>query len=374
MGRTGESANRRRAYGRTPFRAGGAPPAPRGTAGVRRRMPAAVLFLILVVPAAKAIADHPAGGFGPGRAGPIVTVPATTLPKGERVVALRTEYTRFDRVSDENLTQAAAAGEDAHSLDSLTSPFLGTAYGVTDDLTLSLNLPYVIRSDIRAGRLEGGVPEVDAEGDSAGIGDATFLAQYRFSGGPDLEASVLAGVKIPTGKTNERTSGGERFETEHQPGSGSWDPIGGLAVTKRLGGWSLDGNLLYTLAGKGSQATRLGNLLQVNVSVSRRLGGEEPHGHAHEREPIPMHGPHHSHAAWDLILEANGEWRERQDIAGDRDENSGGTTLLLSPGLRLSAGIRWSGYLSLGIPVLQDLNGIQHETRYRIIAGIGAGF
>lgn len=332
-------------------------------------------------PARNAVADHPTAGFGHGAAGPIVTISASTLPVGVWSIAVRTEFFKLDPIPDPRLEELAAGGREVHSVDSVLSPFLGAAYGATGDLTLSFNIPYVVRKDLREGRLEDGAPEVHADGASKGIGDTTLLAEYRFlnRARTGLDASVLAGIKIPTGETNRRTSDGEPFETEHQPGSGSWDPMAGVAVTKRMNSWSFDAGILYTLATEGSRDTDLGDLLNVNASVSCRFGGEEGrHSHVEEEHAHhpPGEGPHsgHPHLALDLILEANGEWRAKQEIAGVRDQDSGGTVVYLSPGVRITAGERYWGYLSIGVPVHQDTNGIQHEVDYRVIAGLGASF
>lgn len=52
-------------------------------------------------------ADHPTVGFGSGIAGPAITIPATTLPKGNGSVALRVEYIKFSAFSDAELGQFA---------------------------------------------------------------------------------------------------------------------------------------------------------------------------------------------------------------------------------------------------------------------------
>jgi len=334
-----------------------------------------LLGLLLLCAAGNALADHPTAGFGQGTAGPVTTIQASTIPQGSWSLGIRMEFVKFSVFSDAELEQFAAAGEEVDSTDYLLSPFLGAAYGVTDDITLSFNIPYAFRKDIREGHLDGGTPEVEAEGDSGGVGDTTLLAQYRFLDRPErgVEAAFLAGLKIPTGKTSERTAGDERFEAEHQPGSGSWDPLAGIALTKRLGFWSLDANLLYTLATKGSQDTDLGDLFNYNAAVSFRVGGEDSGAHSHDGVPHHPHGSH-SHIALDLILEANGEWRGKQKVAGVRDDDSGGTLLYLSPGVRLTAGERCWGYLSVGIPVHEAPNGVQHEIDYRLIVGLGAAF
>ena len=201
--------------------------------------------------------------------------------------------------------------------------------------------------------------------------------------------ALLLGVKLPTGDTSVNTADGERFETEFQPGSGAWDGMFGLALTKRLGSWSFDANVLYVLATQGAQETDLGDRFQYNAAVSYRLaggllgpsgrmyagalpepmyhGGPKRHRHTHEEVTSPQ-GP-----ALDLVLEINGEWHARQEIAGVKDPNSGGNVVFLSPGLRLSYE-RWSGFVFVGVPIINDLNGLQAEPDWRVLTGVAINF
>jgi len=321
-----------------------------------------------VLSCGNAWADHPIVGFGADSAGPVVTIPATTLPQGDGAVALRVEYVSFRRFSDSSLAGYAEQDVEAHSTDLLLSPSLGVGYGLTNDLTVSARLPYLLRSDIREGHIEDGEAEAHTHGDSQGVGDLTLLGQYRFMNGWGgmLEGALLFGIKVPTGDTGERDREGELFEAEHQPGSGSWDPLLGLAVSRHAGALSLDGNVLYAFATKGTQRSDLGDRLHYNAALSYRLGGGEGRHHSHEAAA-------HSHLKWDLILEMNGEWQEKQRVAGVSDANSGGNLVYLSPGLRV-CDQGWGATVSVGVPVLQDLNGVQHDTKLRVVLGLSKGF
>jgi hypothetical protein len=303
-------------------------------------------------------AHHPSGGSGTGQAGPVTTISASTLQKGKWVFELQTEYVMFDTFSDTKLLGFAEAGNDVHTFDSLFHAFASISYGIKDNLTLSLNLPYVLINNIREVHQDA-PDEIHHLGDSQGIGDMTILGYYRFVKRTDIhfESSLLLGMKVPTGNTHKKDVHGERFETEHQPGSGSWDPMIGLAATKRLGSLSMDANMLYIVATKGAQDTDLGDSLNYNAAISYRV-------------------PLRKRIFCDLIIEANGEWKQDQKINGakDKDKNSGGTTVFLSPGLRVSINDRWTAYLSIGVPVIQDLNGIQTDTSVRTITGISIGF
>ncbi len=73
--------------------------------------------------------------------------------------------------------------------------------------------------------------------------------------------------------------------------------------------------------------------------------------------------------ALDALLELNGEWHDYQRTAGVIDPNSGGNTVYVSPGLRLTVE-NWASYVLLGIPVVTDYNGIQATPAWRVLAGV----
>jgi len=312
-----------------------------------------VSFFFLV--GRNAWAHHPASGAGIGKAGPIRTVSAATLAKGKWAVALQTEHIKFDRFSDDQMKGFAAEGNDAHSVDSVYHSIIGIGYGITDDFTFSLKDSYEYLNNIREVHMDE-PDEIHSRGDAKGFGDLTLTGQYRFINNKEdaFESAIIFGLKLPTGNTSDKDIHGERFETEFQPGSGSWNPMAGIAATKKIGKASLDANLLYTVAKKGSLDTDLGDMLNYNAALSYRIGDKK--------------------LALDLIIEANGEWKRKQKIKGVDDPNSGGNTAFLSPGMRLSVNNSWSAYVSAGFPVLQDLNGIQNDTKLKTLFGISIGF
>ena len=325
---------------------------------------------------------HHVGGVGNALgAGPIVTISASTLEQGHSVVGIAVDYQSLSGLSDETLINATASmppgapeANHVHDLRSVQAYAISYAYGVTDDFMVALRLPYVRRTGIReAHEHEPGEFEVEDLGTADGIGDLTLFGQYRFLRQQGTQLALLFGSEAPTGKTNDRTRQDEVFDAEFQPGSGSWDPFLGVAWTYQNGFWSFDSNVLYTFGTEGTQDTDLGDRFQFNFAVSYRLTslgsgsppmfyGATPHEHDND-------GHHHSHAntgpSLDLVLELNGEWHAEQETNGISDPNSGGNTVFLSPGLRLSQD-KWSGFASLGIPLIDDLNGIQSEPDWRV--------
>ena len=75
----------------------------------------------------------------------------------------------------------------------------------------------------------------------------------------------------------------------------------------------------------------------------------------------------------DAVLELNGEWQAKQDVAGETDPNSGGNVVFLSPGVRVASN-RWSGFVTVGLPIANDLNGLQSEPTHRLFGGVLVGF
>ncbi|MGE5179708.1 MAG: hypothetical protein ACM3PF_11480 [Bacteroidota bacterium] len=323
---------------------------------------AVFLGLILVLAPAPARADHPSVGLGSGVAGPIITIPASTLPAGKWAASARVEWISFRTFSDSQLVRFAENGIEAHSTASVASPSLSVAYGVTRTFTLGARLPYVARRDVREGHLEGTIGEVHHHGDSRGVGDLTVMGEFLVWEQERAKIAVITGVKAPTGRTT--AGGADRLETEHQPGSGSWDWLEGICWSGQVGFGSIDANMLTTFASQGAQETNLGTLFTYNASISAKVAG----GHTHSHGPGAEGG-----VGADLILELNGEARTRQKIAGVRDPNSGGNLVYLSPGVRFGPE-QWSASFSFGVPILQNLNGTQHETDWRILVGVGTSF
>ena len=220
-----------------------------------------------------------------------------------------------------------------------------------------------------------GVGEVEVAGDASGLGDLRLFGQYRFYHDAAQDLAVTAGVKTPTGTTDERETGGGLFETDHQPGSGSWDPFFGLAYNRSFGRTGFSANVLYTATTEGSQQTDLGDSFNYNLALSTRLfsAAEEEHHHHHHGDE---HHEHHEHLLdyLDVVLELNGDVRGRDAVMGIKDENTRGHLLYLSPGMRIGLAERWSLYASVGLPIVNDSNGIQSDPDYRVVGGISTSF
>lgn len=324
----------------------------------------------------RADAHCPVFSGGIGIAGPINTFSGSTLPEGKFALGVRAEIAAFDSLSDPELDKAVMDNGTAHSIRRQQLYSLNGAYGVGDDLTVGLSLPYLVRGGIKAVHFDSEMQMsmLHDIGSSDGLGDLALFAQYRpvhklYEG---IDLSLIAGLKAPTGVTGNR-SHGVVIETEHQPGSGSWDPILGVALSKRVNRLSLHATGLYTVATRGARDTNLGDRAQVTLAGVYRVGGKENYG---DCDQIYEYFYPESRQHWliDLVLETNGSWQDKESVAGRRDGSSGGTSLYLAPGIRVIYDGRYSASFSLGLPVYQDLNGSQSRTDYRASAALAYAF
>src|SRR5215472_4063689 len=251
-----------------------------------KRALAAAFAVSCVAGATPTFAHHPGGGGNATEAGPIFTVPASTLDEGQLAVGVMFEYVNLRTLSDGTLIKAAVTGnEGVHDLKTIESVSAIVAYGLTHDFTVGMRVPWVGRTGIREGDASDPLnPVVLDRGSTFGFSDVTFLGQYRFFNDKktQTEAAVLLGVKAPTGLTNRFDNQGQLFDAEFQPGTGAWNGLFGLAGTKRLGSWSLDGNVLYILSSTGTQDTNLGDRFLYNAALSYRLTSNTSQKTEHE--------------------------------------------------------------------------------------------
>jgi hypothetical protein len=334
----------------------------------------ALLFTVAFAAGSPALADH-MGPSGVGSGGGMSVFSPDTLDEGHWAAGLRLTYTRPEHRSDAELEALSAQGIGAHNTNYNAVAAIGVAYGITHELTVSAELPYVRRDKLRAAEPGDGVERL---GSVSGIGDLSLLAKYRLTQAPQFGFAVIGGIKMPTGSTHKRDLEGAPLETEHQPGTGSWDPIFGASASANLGPVQLTGSALYQLSTRGAQHTRLGDRMQGGVALSHRFG-PAPHEHigAHNRhhgDELDEHreGPHHS--TWDAFVELAGEWEGRQKIDGKVEEASGGKWAYLAPGLRFNAAAGWSASAALAVPVWQRIRASHPDNRYRLMLSLGKAF
>ncbi len=228
-------------------------------------------------------------------------------------------------------------------------------YGVNSDLALFGVVPYVDRS------LDMTVGGSRRSRSAAGLGDVSLFGRYtvfkeNFRGG-NFRIAPFAGLEFPTGDDDESDAFG-RLPASVQPGSGSWDPFGGIVLTYQTLDFQIDAQASYR-ANTEANDFEFGDVARLDASLQYRLWPRELGGGV----PGFLYG----------IVEANLIFQDKNRSGGIDDPNSNGTRLFLVPGLQYVTK-RWIVEGAVQLPVFQDLHGTALEKDYVVRAGFRVNF
>lgn len=309
---------------------------------------------VALATATTAHADHGPGTSGGGAS----TQSGETLKPGKFAIELRTDYTEFENLSSSQIERKAAKAGGFDLLDRSFLSTIGVSYGVVENFQVGLTIGYYNAVKAREAEFDSGSGETEiVTFDPDGLTDLWLTAKYRFYRGPLGSLAVLGGVKFPTGKFDVKNSEGERVEPSATAGSGSYDGMLGLAysrfLTARL---TFDASAQYTLRTEDDDF-KLGNRIDAGMAFAYRF--------TEDIEKYPQVS---------AFAEANVRHLLKSEEDGERDPNTGGTVLFLTPGVRVAFTKNLSFTVSSPLPVLQDLNGTQLKTRYKVNGGLTLSF
>jgi len=325
--------------------------------------------------------------LGVGGSGAVYTMSADTMSEGDFYIGFNTESLQNNSLSDAVIKSATLNGADhIHGIDAINMHSVSFSYGITDDLTMNVLLPYMERTNIRAGEhfeyADGhDQTEVHSHGDTKGLGDVSAILQYKILDDEKNKIALLAGLKVPTGKTDIQDEG-EYLEADLQPGSGSWDYYAGVVLSKHFNDFSMHTNILYKYTTKGDFESELGNVFAYNLAFSYKLIGEEESPYDFMKEEHDDHEGHDEHEennepfdfSLGIFLEFNGEYVEKDKQYGVAIENTGGNVVFMTTGLQMVTNNSYSAFFAVGIPIYENNNGIQNERNYKATIGVGKSF
>lgn len=301
-----------------------------------------LLFIFIFIINANSSSAHHGGvstAFGPGA--PIETASPLALGKGRFLLFEKFEYVPFehkDHAEPENID---------------TFTFFNTliGYGLTDALTIYATLPVAIKNQ-------------DDLGTSSGLGDLGFIAQYGFKIGErdgirglysfgtedsygeyysidDIKMSLFAGFTVPSGTTSNRDNNGNTFDMGMQPGFGAPSFNFGFAASKMLiPHLTLTGDSSLTVFTEHNDG-KPGNELRFNIANGYEI---------FERKNSFL-------SRLDLIGEMNIlHLTKDQNEDREKEQDTGGTILYLSPGVRATFGKHVSVGILIKFPTWQNLN------------------
>lgn len=327
-----------------------------------------IACLLAVGTVSSTLACNASHVLGVGNSATAYTISANTMKKGSYYIGVNAETVQNKSLSDSTILTAMQNGaEHLHSIDAINSYSLSLSYGITDDISFNVQLPYISRTNIRAGENDAGTYEVHPHGDVQALGDASALLQYKVYD-KEVKIALLAGLKVPTGK-DDIIDEGEVLEADLQSGSGSWDLFAGVALSKDFEAFSVHSNILYKYNNKGVAQSQLGNVLTYNVALSYKLVDNQPHALICEPEEEKHFG-----YSLSTFIELNGENAEVDRFDGIKANNTGHDVIFATAGLQLATEENYSLVFAISVPVYQDFKGIQNDVNYKSTLGIGKSF
>jgi len=323
-------------------------------------LPMSFIIAIIVLSPAVALAHHGGVSLGYGPGSPIETSTGLTLPQGGFSLIARVEqveWRQFHWAQPEN--------KSAFNFSSL-----GLGYGLTPYLSAFLYVPYAVKMQDRLGKSYGG-------GDASlwfylgGSHDPSrgFRLNTQEDTAVSLETSkttyfsVCLAASAPTGESHNHDQAGEEFERGMQPGFRSPFINFGFTVTRQafVRGLTFSVDSLYTIFTEKDDF-KFGNEYRADFATVYDLWSKP--GRSWSLQPI---------------VELNLLNVAKDEDAGEKVANSGGTILYLSPGLRFNLPPASLGLL-VKLPVWKDLNrrseqqGAEGLEKYRAIVALSVFF
>lgn len=293
-------------------------------------------------------------------------------------VGLAEQYSSFETLLDDGEEIPNEADQ------SLTSSITQVVVGYQFDrrFGVQVNAPWIDRS---FDRIEAGESE---SGSETGVGDLTVLGHFRayewFENDRGFVFNLLGGVKLPTGDSDRLAEEAEEHHGEevgehdqegliaaprgHEGeergeeipagvhghdialGSGSTDGLVGFSGFASRGRWFTGFEVQYALRTEGDFDYRIGNDLTWRIAPGYFLWL------GHERSLA-------------LAFEAFGENKDKDELGGEEVGDTGLKAIYLGPSLRYSSTGKFTGQLTVDLPVEQDTTELQIVPDYRVRLG-----
>ena len=285
-----------------------------------------------------------------------MTQSAETLKPHKFAVEVREDFTQFESLSAGASEGKAAKAGSFDLLDSSSITSLSLAYGVFENFQISATMGYYAASRAREVEYEDGESELTTYNPN-GFTDLWLTGKYRVYRGPIGQFALMAGLKMPTGRWDVKNSAGELVEPSATAGSGSWDFLVGTAYSRFLTErWTVDTSFQYIFRTE-AHGFQLGDRIDAGVATAYRLLGDIEH-----------------YPQVSVFGEVNFRYLMRTQEESEPDDNTGGGSLFLTPGVRVGFTKWCSLTVSSPLPVVQELNGEQLRTAYKITAGLSFSF
>ncbi|MBI4539402.1 MAG: transporter [Gemmatimonadetes bacterium] len=224
-------------------------------------------------------------------------------------------------------------------------------YGVTPQTILMAGIPYVRKTVEGSG----------SRRTNAGLGDAFLLVKQELSArdfvAGNRRLALFAGLGLPTGETE---ADGDLLPVPLRLGGGTVDLTGQLVYSYVNDRTGVHGAAAYATATSAVGEVRVGDRFRYDLAFGYRIF---PSVYRSLRD-----------LSLAVYLELNGTV---EAVATQRHQtlpDSGGHTVMLSPGLQLLPLPNWAIDASLQLPLLRDLHGTQLGQDWSIAVGVRTVF
>ena len=291
-------------------------------------------------------------GAGTGAANGDYNNGILTLAKKQLVLETYTDYRKINQ----NLPPVTEVADEEAPLTSMLIQSLGVRYGLSKSITVSALIPYVFLHT--------------NTGNDNGVGDLVVLGTFNIYTKNNFSLALQAGLELPTGIQKSAN-----FDnTTVVVGSGSYDPIAGVIVSKRWDNLTLQVNALYKKTTKGFQGSYYSSIAIQNISLSYRIKGENMLCPATKEEKATDKPKESlSNIGWAIFGGYYGEWLGKTKEDSVTDDNSGYYLGYAALGNNISYK-KWSFPVTLSLPVIQNMNGEQNTGGFRLRLGIIRSF
>lgn len=191
--------------------------------------------------------------------------------KGIIIMGLNYDYNNL------NTLNAESSKLDDNSRQRITnSILLNLGYSITDKLAVEALLSWVNQTRTIT---QFGNEEFTG---TSGIGDAVFLVKYSLPNvlGKNTVFNFGLGTKAPFGKSDIKSEQGIQLTADLQPGSGAWDGLGWLSISKGLKirpSATISGSLTHRLTGvnnsylNNAATYEFGDEIQANIGYTDQV-------------------------------------------------------------------------------------------------------
>jgi hypothetical protein len=276
------------------------------------------------------------------------------------VLGLSEQFTYFGTLRSGS--DAVADPADQHMASSVTQATIGWQF--QPSLGIQAIVPYVHRSFRRADGFA-----ID-EGTEQGLGDIAVVATFtplRWLGHEAAAvATILSGVKTPTGDDDRLAEEADEVEVPGAPpsgvhghdlalGTGSWDGVIGATGFARWRRWFVDGDLQYLARTEGGHDYRVGDDLTGSLAPGLFVVLRDD-------------------ATVGLALRVSGEHKVEDTSAGERADDTAMDALYFGPLVTGTWQDRGSADAGIEWPLYQHVTGVQSTPDWRARVAVTARF